>query len=94
MAKITNKTPRDITLPSNHVVPARGSIDGLPNSTLLTGDNEVKVRTLVYAGDIEIELDAEKVAEGDPVPVVPSATKHNLPLVDGPEDPAPKKTAK
>lgn len=94
MASITNKTPRDITLPSNHVVPARGTLDNLPNSILMSGDNEVKVRVLVYSGDLEISLDPEKVAEGDPVLVAPTATPHNLPLVDGPVDPKPSKTPK
>lgn len=91
MASITNKTKRDITLPSRHVVPKMGSLDNLLNETIKSTDNWPMINGLALAGDIEVILDAEDVNfDGQMVkPEAPQVLERLTPIVEGFE-PEPK----
>lgn len=67
MAKLINKTGRDITLVTRHVIPARGELS-TTNATIRSPDNWPKISGLRGCGDIEVVFDPDEVKKA-PAPV-------------------------
>lgn len=59
MAKLINKTGRDITLATRHVIPARGELT-TTNATIRGPDNWPKISGLQGCGDIEVAFDPDE----------------------------------
>lgn len=83
MAKLTNRTKRDIDLPSRHVIPRLGELT-LPNETIRSVDNWPRVNGLVLSGDLAVEFDPEPSLD-DPEKTVTEVIQ--APEVDHPGDP-------
>lgn len=65
MAKLTNPSKRDITLPAGHVIPREGEL--ITTDDVFGGDNAPVLNGLIASGQI--------IAEYDAAPELPKATK-------------------
>jgi hypothetical protein len=62
MAKLKNKTRRDIELPSRHIIPREGVLI-IPDDVAKSIDNWLRLQTLIFAGDMTAEFDPEEPVE-------------------------------
>ena len=67
MASIKNNTRRAITLPSMHVIPAMGILDGITNDVINMRDNALMIGGLARSLQIEVSFDAEVIPDEGPV---------------------------
>ena len=56
MAKLTNPTKRDITLPAGHVIPREGEL--ITTNDVIRGDNWPMLSGLILSKTIGVEYDA------------------------------------
>lgn len=74
MARITNLTRRQITLPTGHVIPRLGDLP-TDNETLALIDIARVLPALIAAGEIAVEYDPDPAATPTPVEPVETAPK-------------------
>lgn len=82
MARLINKTGRDITLLTRHVIPAKGELT-TTNATIRSPDNWPRISGLRGCGDLEVVFDPDE-AKKTPAPVKRAARTSEAPA----EDPA------
>ncbi|MGR3746890.1 hypothetical protein [Paracoccus sp. R12_1] len=82
MARLINKTGRDITLLTRHVIPAKGELT-TTNATIRSPDNWPKISGLRGCGDLEVVFDPDGGKKA-PAPVKRAARTSEAPA----EDPA------
>jgi len=82
MARLINKTGRDITLLTRHVIPAKGELT-TTNATIRSPDNWPRISGLRGCGDLEVVFDPDEVKK-TPAPVKRAARIPDAPA----EDPA------
>lgn len=88
MARLINKTGRDITLLTRHVIPAKGELT-TTNATIRSPDNWPKISGLRGCGDLEVVFDPDEVKKA-PAPVKRAARTSEAPAEDSAKvDPKP-----
>ena len=69
MAKITNSTDRPIRLLTGHVVPAKDCLE-TTNEVIRSTDNLPMLGGLAKSGQVSLEFDAERDADGIATPTI------------------------